>query len=576
MPIAYSYIRFSSKQQADGDSIRRQTEAATQWCARNKVPLDESLTIRDYATSAFTGKHRKVAAASTGSSSATGLGSFLAAINSGRVRPGSFLLVENLDRLTRESIMPAMHFFTGILVAGIKIVQLSPTEQVFDEKTADMGTVMLALVELSRGNSESKLKSERVGKAWAQKKKEAREQKKIATRMTPGWITVDEDKLVLDPAKAATVRRIFALSLAGYGTGQIAKVLNKERIPLLGRQTFKGRRLIWSVNVIYSILRNRAVFGDYQPCVGSRGPERKPIGEPIPDYYPAAIKREMFEAVRAVMTERATNRGGERSQHITLFAGLVKDARSGGSLTPRYYADGRKPVWVPVEARTNRDAPWMTYQIEPLERAVRDQLAEIKASDLVPDEGGAAQQVATLSNELHDVRHSIKSWSAKMHLKDIEDIVTEKLLQFRRREQDLTRQLCEAQALADCPVSEALGQAQAAAANLDDDDSRLRYRAALRRVVQSIYILVLPSTPYAERFAAVQVNFKGSTAVRHYLVSYKVNKRADGTATTTYAVKSFKDASVAGKHDLRKPADVAQLERAIVKALTRPPAAKAG
>jgi len=39
-PLAYSYIRFSHPDQAKGDSLRRQTEAAADWCEHNHVTLD--------------------------------------------------------------------------------------------------------------------------------------------------------------------------------------------------------------------------------------------------------------------------------------------------------------------------------------------------------------------------------------------------------------------------------------------------------------------------------------------------------------------------------------------------------
>src|SRR5262245_17290487 len=129
-PLAYSYLRFSSPQQAAGDSIRRQTQATRDWCDRNKVPLDESLTLRDEGVSAFRGKHRE-------NPDVHGLATFLAAVKTGRVPRGSFLVVENLDRLSRESIVPAVNLFTGILLAGIKVVQLQPAEQTFHDG-ADM------------------------------------------------------------------------------------------------------------------------------------------------------------------------------------------------------------------------------------------------------------------------------------------------------------------------------------------------------------------------------------------------------------------------------------------------------
>src|SRR5687768_12023022 len=41
-PVAFSYVRFSTPEQAKGDSLRRQTEATEEWCRRNAIPLDTS------------------------------------------------------------------------------------------------------------------------------------------------------------------------------------------------------------------------------------------------------------------------------------------------------------------------------------------------------------------------------------------------------------------------------------------------------------------------------------------------------------------------------------------------------
>jgi hypothetical protein len=42
--VAFSYVRFSTPEQAKGDSLRRQGEAAARWCQRNGVRLDTSLS----------------------------------------------------------------------------------------------------------------------------------------------------------------------------------------------------------------------------------------------------------------------------------------------------------------------------------------------------------------------------------------------------------------------------------------------------------------------------------------------------------------------------------------------------
>ena len=104
-PKAYSYLRFSTPEQMQGDSFRRQTEAARQYAEDHGLDLDESLTFKDLGVSAFRGKNVVEGA----------LGQFIAAVDSGKVKPGSYLLVENLDRLSRDRIMSALNRFSALL-----------------------------------------------------------------------------------------------------------------------------------------------------------------------------------------------------------------------------------------------------------------------------------------------------------------------------------------------------------------------------------------------------------------------------------------------------------------------------
>src|SRR5262245_51402531 len=119
MPVAYSYLRFSSPEQARGDSVRRQTEATAAWCKRNGVTLDQSLSLRDEGVSAFKGKHRE-------NPDVHGLAAFLTAVKSGRVPDGSYLIVENLDRLSREDVDAALELLLSLTRNGIRVVQLAP------------------------------------------------------------------------------------------------------------------------------------------------------------------------------------------------------------------------------------------------------------------------------------------------------------------------------------------------------------------------------------------------------------------------------------------------------------------
>jgi DNA invertase Pin-like site-specific DNA recombinase len=54
---AYSYLRFSTPEQSKGDSFRRQTAMAQQWCLQNGYELDASLTFHDLGISAYRGNN---------------------------------------------------------------------------------------------------------------------------------------------------------------------------------------------------------------------------------------------------------------------------------------------------------------------------------------------------------------------------------------------------------------------------------------------------------------------------------------------------------------------------------------
>jgi len=93
----YSYLRFSDIRQKAGTSVERQEEYAAKYARENGMELDTQLTLRDEGLSAYHQKHVKKGA----------LGVFLKAIEDGRVPPGSVLIVESLDRLSRAEPMIA-------------------------------------------------------------------------------------------------------------------------------------------------------------------------------------------------------------------------------------------------------------------------------------------------------------------------------------------------------------------------------------------------------------------------------------------------------------------------------------
>lgn len=109
----------------------------------------------------------------------------------GDIQPDSYLVIENLDRLTREHVRTATKFFLSLLDLKINIVTTSP-EKVYRHDSTDMTDIIVTVVELSRGAGESARKVEMVGKAWRSIKKAAVENKHPVTAQCPGcWLSTN-------------------------------------------------------------------------------------------------------------------------------------------------------------------------------------------------------------------------------------------------------------------------------------------------------------------------------------------------------------------------------------------------
>lgn len=57
-PKAYSYIRFSTKEQEKGDSERRQSEGNKEIAKKLGLTLDDTLHLTDKGVSSYTGDNR--------------------------------------------------------------------------------------------------------------------------------------------------------------------------------------------------------------------------------------------------------------------------------------------------------------------------------------------------------------------------------------------------------------------------------------------------------------------------------------------------------------------------------------
>lgn len=318
-PVArrvYSYIRFSTPEQAMGDSERRQLEAAKECATRHGLTLDLELRMTDRGLSGYHGDHRKKGM----------LGAFLKMVEDGEVPKGSILYVEDIDRLSRETMVDAIEMIIVGLIKHDIIIETS--RATYDRETLS-GQIYGLIATIERAHQESQLKSDRGKKNWQQKRNQAREEGRILTAKCPAWLTVETDTVartkefkIVDGARK-TIRTIFNMKIKGIGVHGIARTLNLS--------TPWQRPNGWHASYVRKVLQNRAVLGEYQPQKKSGG-KFVPDGEPIADYFPEIVDPDKFHAVHELMSQNK-GKGGQTGKAQNLFAHLVKCAYCGGPMT---------------------------------------------------------------------------------------------------------------------------------------------------------------------------------------------------------------------------------------------------
>jgi DNA invertase Pin-like site-specific DNA recombinase len=366
-PRVYSYKRFSTPEQLQGDSLRRQTALAERWAEAHGLVLDDQLTFQDLGVSAFRGKHAETGA----------LGPFLAAIEAGVVQAGDVLLVESLDRLSRQTVRRALRVLERIIEAGVKVVTLD-TGREFTVETLD--TDMLAILEFvmraALAHEESVKKARRVRDAW-QNKRETLGTGAVLTRMAPAWLRHVDGDWQVTPERADVVRRMFELAASGAGPKRIAVALNRDGVPTFGKAAF------WQRAYVHKILKSSAVVGrleTYQvehPPGGRR--VRRKTGQIVDGYWPAIVPMALWETVSSAKAGPAP-----RAEVTSLLATLAKCPMCQGTMT-RILKHG-KPKLVCARAKMGAGCRYRSVLQARVEKALVEGIERAAAEAPVPDE----------------------------------------------------------------------------------------------------------------------------------------------------------------------------------------------
>lgn len=406
---AYSYIRFSTPEQVKGDSLRRQLKLSEDFAAEHNLELDKDLHFRDLGISAFKGDNRSRGA----------LKKFLDLIEENKISKGSVLLIESLDRLSREQVLDAFNLFSEIIKQGITIVTLSDSKiYTKDSVNANFSDLMFSLLVMSRAHEESLSKSRRISAAWANKRKLIKEKK--LTGRCPAWLKLNKDKSEFTqiPERCDVIKIIFDLYLSGKGMFAIEHDLNVN--PTLRWKPKNG----WRKSYIQKILRNSAVIGDFQPYVMDQG-KRNPTGEIIKGYFPQIIDKDVFYSVQENLKK---NRffGGRNGKVNNLFGGIAKCGYCGAPM--QFINKGKKgsKFLICDNARRGIECFRIYANYDDIEKAVLTYTRGLKINEILNKENykheilelkanlfNVHEKMENLTKEIQNITNAMASTSDK-------------------------------------------------------------------------------------------------------------------------------------------------------------------
>lgn len=480
-PVAYSYVRFSHGRQKNGDSLRRQLALSREYADKHGLNLQE-LTYSDLGLSAFRGANIERGA----------LAAFIKAVEDGTIRPGSYLLVENFDRLSRAEVHIALQLLLRLVSAGIMVVTLMDGK-VWDEQTvADTTNLLVTIIFMGRAHDESLRRSTRIRDVH-QAKRDRRDPAIFG--QGPAWVTrkPDGSGWEVKPGMAESIRRVFELSILGVGSTAIARQANAEG------WVAPAKVARWNTTLPNKLLRNRAVLGEYEPNVIA-GSKRVSTGEVWTDYYPRIVDDDTFLKAQAAAHNRRNLPSRRDAGYHNVLQGLAFCGHCGQTLLRKRKSGGKNAQGYAqyiCSAKHCGEKPCPTANARDLEQRLLPNLVRNAVSEVA-----RTDRLAALRDQLDtkEAEHREATAAAERILTLLQS-KSSPLLERRFRELDrkATDAAAEATAIRAelyssegplCDEDVALAMDTAMAAVLDVTDCLATERAALRDRLARAYSAV--------------------------------------------------------------------------------------
>lgn len=359
MTDAYIYIRFSTARQEAGSSKERQLADCRAYIER--MGWREVEVIADLGRSAWKGSHLI----------SGNLGKFAKRILAHEIPADSVLVVEELDRLSRQEARVALRWIEDVCDTGLQIAS-AQGNRIYNAKnlTENLLSIFEILMKAQAANEYPERLSRRVKASYENRLNAARESGSAIHSVGPAWLKPigKRPDIVWEPIpeRVKVIREIFDMTLAGKAPWAIAREFNERGEPSFG----KAR---WERTYIVNILRSPAIEGDY---VVGEGKNSAPTGEVLNGYYgdpiiPADVVRE----ARAMLDRRRRGSGRNSGAINNIFGQKIRCNECGGRMMTTGY---KSRYLVCYDAnRGNVCTQRTTFKYHPFERGALDEILHL-------------------------------------------------------------------------------------------------------------------------------------------------------------------------------------------------------
>jgi site-specific DNA recombinase len=218
------------------------------------------------------------------------------------------IVVYKVDRLTRS--LADFAKMIEILDAN-KASFVSITQQF--NTTSSMGRLTLNVL-LSFAQFEREVAGERIRDKIAASKRKGM----WMGGTVPLGYDIQDRKLIVNPAEAATIRKIYGLYLELGCVAKLKAQLGKRDIKSKIRVSKAGRKsggFSYSRGALYELLKNRVYLGE----ITHRGSS-------YPGQHEGIISKDVWNKVQAqLVNNNDARRNGVKARHPSLLAGLIHD-----------------------------------------------------------------------------------------------------------------------------------------------------------------------------------------------------------------------------------------------------------